>query len=259
MYSASSHVDALAFTRTPILPYPWMMRLREMVRPALHRAGFELHRWPDCEPAHARGLLIRENLIDCVLDVGANDGAFGREARRYGYDGEIVSFEPVSDPRIRLTEGLTDELWTVMDYGLADFNGEIEINVASNGGASSSALPMLERHSQAAPSVAYESTETCNVRTLDSIWSQYAARRVYLKIDVQGFERQVLLGAHSSLNEVTGIQMEISFSPLYDGGMLWREGLDLLDSYGFEVQRIDPGFSDLANGQMLQADAVLFR
>ncbi|RZI11630.1 FkbM family methyltransferase, partial [Staphylococcus aureus] len=49
------------------------------------------------------------------------------------------------------------------------------------------------------------------------------------------------------------------FQPLYEGGMLIREALDLVDSLGFTLSGLQPGFTDPRNGRMLQADGIFFR
>jgi hypothetical protein len=82
----------------------------------------------------------------------------------------------------------------------------------------------------------------------------------FLKIDVQGFEKQVLAGAKSTIDDhCVGMQLELSFMPLYEGSMLIREALDLVYSLGFTLTGLLPCFMDARNGRMLQADGVFFR
>lgn len=82
----------------------------------------------------------------------------------------------------------------------------------------------------------------------------------FLKIDVQGFEKQVIAGGDSTVHDrCVGMQLELSFQPLYEGGMLIREALDLVDSLGFTLSGLQPGFTDPRNGRMLQADGIFFR
>ncbi len=82
----------------------------------------------------------------------------------------------------------------------------------------------------------------------------------FLKFDVQGFEKQVLAGSKSTLNDrCVVMQLELSFLPLYEGGILIREALDLVYSLGFMLTGLLPVFTDPRNGQMLQADGIFFR
>ena len=80
-----------------------------------------------------------------------------------------------------------------------------------------------------------------------------------LKLDLQGYERDALRGARATLSAVVGIQIELSFTPLYEGGMLYDESLALLRDLDFEVALLAPAFVDPQFGSWLQADAVLFR
>ena len=235
------------------------MTVLNRARTYARRFGLDVQRWPVDSTASARARLINYQNIDLVLDVGANDGGFGRELRQHGYTGEIVSFEPLATPRERLLAGHPDAKWTVLPYGLADFDGEIDINVAGNDEQSSSVLPMLEKHRVAAPSSRYLSVERCKMRQLDSIWEAYRNRRVLVKIDVQGFERAVLDGAKDSLAHIAGLQLEISYQPLYEGGMLWDEALHRVIDEGFLINRIDPAWTDPRTGVTYQSDAMLFR
>ena len=83
--------------------------------------------------------------------------------------------------------------------------------------------------------------------------------RMFLKLDVQGFEKAVLLGAQQTLPSLVGVELEMSFVPLYDGGMLYLEVFEWAASQGFTLMLIDPMFTDPRTGQILQADGVFIR
>lgn len=208
--------------------------------------------------------LLRQHAVDVVLDVGANDGGYASAIRQHGYAGRIISFEPVREPFQKLQARSTrDQNWETQHCAIGAIRGEVTINVAGNAAASSSILPMLDRHVQSEPSSAYVGTELVPIHRLDDIVPSMGARandRIFLKVDVQGYERAVLDGTDQLLQsgQVVGIQIELSFTPLYAGGMDWREGLDRASDLGMTLMGLDPGFTD-ASGQMLQADAVFFK
>ncbi len=201
--------------------------------------------------------------VNVVFDVGANSGQYATELRMAAYRGRIVSFEPLSGPFSLLqSESSKDPLWDCRQCALGDADGTISINVAGNAGASSSVLPMLKSHQEAFPPANYVGTEEVPIHRLDSIAADFLRPGDvnFLKIDVQGFERQVVAGGMSTVADwVAGIQLELTFQPLYEGGMLIREALDLVYSLGFTLTGLVPGFTDLRNGQMLQADGIFFR
>lgn len=156
----------------------------------------------------------------------------------------------------------TDPLWECRRCALGDVDGTISINVAGNEGASSSVLPMLKRHQDAFPPANYVGAQRVPIHRLDSVAADVLRPNdiAFLKIDVQGFEKQVIAGGDSTVHDrCVGMQLELSFQPLYEGGMLIREALDLVDSLGFTLSGLQPGFTDPRNGRMLQADGIFFR
>lgn len=201
--------------------------------------------------------------INVVLDVGANSGQYGNELRSAAYTGHIISLEPLSAPFAQLERNASkDPVWDCRRCALGDSDGSVTINVAGNAGASSSVLPMLKSHQEAFPPANYIGTEEVSMHRLDSLANEVLGSddQFFLKIDVQGFERQVLAGAKSTVNDrCVGMQLELSFLPLYEGGMLAREALDLADSLGFTLMGMMPGFADPRDGRMLQADGIFFR
>ncbi len=88
-----------------------------------------------------------------MLDVGAADGGYGTSLRSFGYGGDIISFEPQAAAFARLGETIAaDARWTARHCALGPEAGEVTMNIASNS-TSSSILPMLDSHIEAAPSV----------------------------------------------------------------------------------------------------------
>ncbi|WP_322861314.1 FkbM family methyltransferase [Mycobacterium europaeum] len=201
--------------------------------------------------------------VNVVLDIGANSGQYATDLRRAAYKGRIVSFEPLSGPFSDLERNTSkDPLWDCRQCALGDADGTISINVAGNAGASSSVLPMLKSHQDAFPPANYVGVEEVLIRRLDSVMPEVLrpTDAAFLKIDVQGFEKQVLAGGTSTVNDrCVGMELELSFLPLYEGGMLIREALDLVYSLGFTLTGLLPGFTDPRNGRMLQADGIFFR
>jgi FkbM family methyltransferase len=206
---------------------------------------------------------LESRQVDVVFDVGANSGQYTTGLRRAGFNGRIVSFEPLLGPFSLLeSKASKDPFWDCQRCALGDFDGTISINVAGNAGESSSVLPMLRRHQDAYPPANYVGTEDAPIRRLDSVAPEVlrTTDMTFLKIDVQGFEKQVLAGSKSTINDCcVGMQLELSFLPLYEGGMQIREALDLVYSLGFTLTGLLPCFTDPRNGQMLQADGVFFR
>lgn len=208
------------------------------------------------------GFSLRQFKIDLVLDVGANRGQFGSEIRQGGYTGRIVSFEPLSQAHSELLlASAADSMWEAYPRcALGDHSGEVEINIAGNS-FSSSILPMLESHRNAAPESAYEGKEIVPLKTLDSVVGQYLkdAQAPFLKIDTQGFEWQVLDGARDTLPQIKGILVELSLVALYSDQHLWREVIDHLEDEGFTLWGFKPGFSDQVSGRSLQVDGIFYR
>ncbi|MFD1658047.1 FkbM family methyltransferase [Streptomyces caeni] len=239
------------------------MTLIHRVRSAVQRLGIDIARYPASWSGPQLVQLLQKFHIDVVIDVGGHCGGYATMLRRSGYQGRIVSFEPLDGPRAELRRrASSDPSWTVLPYALGDRTGTTVMNVAGNSGASSSVLPMLDRHEQAAPHAGYTGQQTAEIRRLDELWEQIVTpgERVFLKMDVQGYEGHVLRGAGTRTAECAGIQTETSFVPLYEGGLLFNEALSLAQAqFGLTLMSVIPGFTDPKSGQMLQCDVVLFR
>lgn len=134
------------------------------------------------------------------------------------------------------------------------------MNIAGNS-VSSSALAMLQSHVEAAPRSACVSTERVPLSRLDIMAPDYLqpGSVPFLKIDTQGYEDRVLDGATDFLSRVIGLQLELSFVPLYEGQQLFHTMVERMRALGFSIWAIWPGFHNPHSGRMLQVDVTFFR
>jgi FkbM family methyltransferase len=200
---------------------------------------------------------------DVIFDVGANTGQFAQGLRASGYYGHIISFEPLSGAHATLVAAAaSDPLWDVAErcaVGASD--SCTEINIAGNS-YSSSLLPMLDLHREAAPESAYQGTEACRVITLDSYIDRTFSDPTTLfglKIDTQGYEAQVLAGLRRNRERVKVIVCEMSLSPLYAHAPSMSELCHLLAELGYRCIALGPEFEDPRTGKLLQANGVFVR
>jgi FkbM family methyltransferase len=237
-----------------------------MLPPSVHammqRLGFDIVPYDaDHFTELRRPQMLRTHRIDLVLDVGANDGQYGEALRRGGYEGRIVSFEPLASAYLELerrAEAVSE--WEVRQIALGDKTGTASFHVAGNS-ASSSLLPMTARHSTTAPESAYVAEEQVDVRRLDDIAAEVIRQgeRPWLKIDVQGFELAVMQGAERTLELIEVIETELSLVELYEGQGLLGDVFAHLTSRGFGVLSFEPVLHDPVTGELLQMDGVFAR
>ncbi len=199
--------------------------------------------------------------INLVLDVGANGGQYASELRRDGYRGRIWSYEPTSAAFAKLNRSAaSDELWKAINCGCGARTGAAEIYIAGNS-QSSSLLPMLERHLANAPDSAYVSHEHISICTLDedALPALTPEDKVWLKIDTQGYEAEVILGAEKLMRRIDGLECELSLLPLYDGQPLIDEMLGTIYRMGFRMVGVYPAFLAPETNYILQMDGTFLR
>lgn len=216
---------------------------------------------PTSHPMARRMQLLTHYGIDLVFDVGASTGQYATEMRDFGYRGRIVSFEPLTSAYAELQRNARyDSLWEAVNIALADRDGEMEINVSANS-HSSSIRQMLPEHVRSAPESVFIGKEVIVCRCLDSIIHKYyrVAERLYLKVDTQGYEQNVIQGATESLEQIVGMQLELSLVALYEGGRLLGEMVSWLSRMGYTLMALEPGFSNPTTGQLLQVDGIFWR
>ncbi|SRR5260221_1463069 len=231
-----------------------------IIKNALRKVGLQVKKYPDRD-LKSRQTAMKRFGINKILDVGANTGQFAMELRNYGFREEIVSFEPLSSAYKELEKNAKrDRKWTTRNLAIGDSDGEISINVSKNS-QSSSILPMLPAHLQSAPQSAYISQEKVKIAKVDTLFDDYyrAGDKIMLKIDTQGYEKNVIDGAKMTLSRIKGIKLEMSLIPLYEDELLIWDMVKYVERMGFMLYSLENTYADPLSGQLLQVDGTFYK
>jgi len=234
------------------------LSMKARIRHILRSCGWELRRLQHANvEEEVIKSLLRATQPVAVLDVGANVGQYAHLVRDTGYKGRIVSFEALPQVHAQLLEkAKEDPAWIVAPCGaLGSRAGSLEINISANT-VSSSLLPMRRTHMEAAPDSVYVGKATVDLRRLDELAPALLpdTGALFVKIDTQGYEKEVLEGATALLPRTTAIQVELSLVPLYEGAPTLNEMIGLLEHLGYDLFGIVPGFKNQETGRLLQVD-----
>ncbi len=239
-----------------------MKKLKHLAHRTLRACGYDLLKYsPNNFVSLRRAMLLRSQNIELVLDIGANEGVYPIELRETGYQGQIISFEPLPQSFSLLKQcSSKDPLWECENMAIGDSDGTIDINISGRK-TSSSILPMTDIHVQAMPSSATVGRKKVKIAKLDSLSGKLfnSAKRTCLKIDVQGYEKHVFQGAEKVLMQTHVIELELSLLPLYENSLLMNEMLEYLKKISFVLVSLEPVFIDQKKGVVLQADGIFVR
>ena len=194
-----------------------------------------------------------------VIDVGANRGQFAVFALHRFPRARVVCFEPLPDAHEKLTEVIgRDSRVRVKQYALGSVGGRRTINVTRSDD-SSSLLEPTALQIRTFSKTDTTSTVDVSVETLDNaLAADQITLPFLLKIDVQGFELEVIRGACDLLKHDGDLLVECSFVELYAGQVLAGELIADLWSRGFTPAGVF-GITHDATGRCLQADVLFER
>lgn len=194
--------------------------------------------------AHKLRRFLQYFAIDCVFDVGANEGMYGHLLREIGFKGTIISFEPSPDVFEELKRAAAqDDHWHTMHLALDVTSRMIEFNVMRDSQFSS-----LHKPSQDGGDLAHKNAVVRTVEVLtntvndlyDDLKRRFGFSRPFLKMDTQGHDMDVFRGATRVISNFVGLQSELSIVPLYEGVPIFTESLAEYERHGFKLNAFVP-------------------
>ena len=174
-----------------------------------------------------------------VIDIGANVGQFTLCAREYLPDADVIAFEPLASAarRFRAVHG-DDRRVRLVEAAVGPDAGSQSLHV-SKAADSSSLLPIGAGQRALFPGTDESHLETVRVvRLEDEMTDSGVPTPTLVKIDVQGFELEVLRGCESRLDRIDLVYVECSFIELYEGQALAGEVVAWLGERGFRLAGI---------------------
>jgi len=205
------------------------------------------------DPSHLKALGIARPRH--VIDVGANAGQFALACIGTSGIESVVSFEPLREAGARFKRSIRDPRVELREVGLGREPGFATLHI-SNHDDSSSLLAITELQSHTFPGTETSAERVVQVSTLDLQFAHIQPRTL-LKIDVQGFELEVLRGADRTLAAVDWVLCEVSFREFYAGQAPAGEVIALLHAANFDIHGIINSTSVAGIG--VQADLLFAR
>ena len=193
-----------------------------------------------------------------VVDVGANKGQFTLLALELFPKARIVAFEPLREAGARFGRAVGAEPRVrLIAAALGLSAGEAVMHVSGRDDCSS--LLDIARLQELVPDAAMVGTEMVRIgRLQDFLGADEFIAPALLKIDVQGFELQVLQGCGDWLKRFAWVYVELSFCELYAGQALADPVIRHLLGAGFVFTAVYNLSCD-ADGKPLQADILFSR
>lgn len=204
------------------------------------------------------GKILQTLECNCVVDIGANRGQFALISRRIFPQAKIHAFEPLEEPARtfkRIFE--SDPNVDIHPYAIGPVKTISTIHVTRDDD-SSSLLPITSTQSSLFPSTVEKETRQVTVLPLSQVLDNTCLPPAsLLKIDVQGFELDVLKGCEDLLHRFSHLYIECSFIELYEHQALAHQVIAWLAARGFMLTGIHNLYY-ARSGTAIQGD-FLFR
>jgi FkbM family methyltransferase len=201
-------------------------------RTAIGRRGFKRMTFAGVEHCDA----LRDGDYQGIVDIGANRGQFAMIARHLFPQATIISFEPLPAAAEIWREIFRHDARAVLhEKAIAPATGQVLLNVTEQDDSSSLLKPGESQNELFGTKITGQILVRAG-RLSDFLERSQIKQPALLKVDVQGFEIEVLKGCKELLRSFQHIYVECSYIELYEGQALVADVIDLLHTSGFRLR-----------------------
>lgn len=242
-----------------------------LVRSVSRRFGVELNRFTPqkhlaIDARHAQQVLLGDQPVRTIFDIGANIGQCAQEYTRLFPEATIYSFEPFDDAFTQLTTAFSANRHVrPQKMAISDVPGTKQFHI-NQADVTNSLLPTASSFAERLGDQTMRTVRTIDVpvTTVDEFCRANSIERIdLLKMDIQGGELMALRGAAGMLarQAVRLVYTEVIFATMYEGQAyfcdLWQElrrhGYVLYNLYSL----VSPDAGPLAWGDAIFLSAEL--
>lgn len=244
-----------------------MLTLKRQVAKLLERMFGNLVVWPKSrlhllhERLHLRRFFAQFG-VDCVFDVGANRGQYAMMLRDIGFRGPIISYEPNPDIAQELRRlSANDPAWHIEELALDREAGPAIFHLMNNSEFSSLHAPASDQlNIFEGPNTIARDVPVMRATLAEELpkWrDRLGFKRPFLKMDTQGNDHSVVMGAGDVLQVFVGLQSELAIRKIYEGATGFSECLASYMARGFELSALVPNNSGHFP-LLVEIDCVMF-
>lgn len=193
-----------------------------------------------------------------VVDVGANVGRWSQALLALHEPTRLIAIDPQPGVQEALATALHGRVGVdIVRAAVGSENGSVSFNVTAHPDNASVLDP---RHAEMRQhyGMGYEVLDTIDVpqRTLDDLTADLGEIDL-VKIDVQGYEREVIAGAHDALSRTRHVLLEVLFRSHYVDDLTFVDLHQRMLERGFELANLAPVHAQ--HGVALWSDALYTR
>lgn len=202
--------------------------------------------------------------IQTIIDVGANQGQFANKIIKFFPNSNLFCFEPLPGPFNDLMNWKkkqnNNEIY-LFNVAVGDTSGSVNINYHVNHSPSSSILPTTDKCHTLYPSTINSTPISIKMDTLDNLLMEewkLLKKNILVKLDVQGYEENVIKGAENILTKATACIVEVCIEKLYKNQPSFETILNKLSIYGYKYKgNLEQIYDEC--GRVIYLDAVFIQ